>query len=167
MAGPDGRPTDVDREFVSLFMIFDENVSWFLDQNIQTFTTDPKHVKKLQGVPADPDGLFSIRLRLPGREFSIKYQRLHVRERTHDDYEKGRARALYLVTLGGLINTHTPHWHGNVVLARGRRTDVLELSSAEMQSVDMVPDNPGTWMYHCHFDDHMNTGMVALYKVER
>ena len=94
MAGPDGRPTDVDREFVSLFMIFDENVSWFLDQNIQTFTTDPKHVKKLQGVPATRMDSSLYSAPASRREFSIKYQRLHVRERTHDDYEKGRARAL-------------------------------------------------------------------------
>ena len=30
----------------------------------------------------------------------------------------------------------------------------------------MVPDDPGTWMYHCHFDEHMRSGMMALYKVE-
>lgn len=28
-AGPTGRPTDVDREFVTLFMIVDENMSWY------------------------------------------------------------------------------------------------------------------------------------------
>src|SRR5271155_5042319 len=30
MAGPTGRPKDVDREFVNLFMIVDENTSWYL-----------------------------------------------------------------------------------------------------------------------------------------
>jgi FtsP/CotA-like multicopper oxidase with cupredoxin domain len=30
----------------------------------------------------------------------------------------------------------------------------------------MVPDDPGIWMYHCHVDEHMVTGMMALYKVE-
>jgi hypothetical protein len=60
MAGPDGRPKDVDREFVSLFMIFDENVSWYLDHNIQTYTSDPKGVKKLDGQPSDDQGLFSF-----------------------------------------------------------------------------------------------------------
>ena len=44
--------------------------------------------------------------------------------------------------------------------------DVVELIQAQMLTVDMVPDNPGIWMYHCHFDDHMNTGMATLYKVE-
>jgi manganese oxidase len=30
----------------------------------------------------------------------------------------------------------------------------------------MVPDNVGTWMYHCHVDEHMAMGMMSLYKVE-
>jgi len=35
MARPDGSPRDVDREVVTLFNIFDENKSWYLDHNIQ------------------------------------------------------------------------------------------------------------------------------------
>jgi FtsP/CotA-like multicopper oxidase with cupredoxin domain len=34
-----------------------------------------------------------------------------------------------------------------------------------MLEVDMVPDNPGTWMFHCHVDDHILAGMQALYRV--
>jgi len=32
--------------------------------------------------------------------------------------------------------------------------------------VDMAPDDPGIWMFQCHIDDHMDAGMVTLYKVE-
>jgi len=64
------------------------------------------------------------------------------------------------------VNLHTPHWHGNVVLDGGKRTDVIFIGPAQMETVDMVPDDPGTWMYHCHFDEHMKAGMMALYKVE-
>jgi FtsP/CotA-like multicopper oxidase with cupredoxin domain len=35
-----------------------------------------------------------------------------------------------------------------------------------MKTVDIVPDNDGIWMFHCHIDDHMEAGMVTLYKVE-
>jgi hephaestin len=31
----------------------------------------------------------------------------------------------------------------------------------------MIPDDPGIWMYHCHFDEHMQAGMMALYKANR
>jgi FtsP/CotA-like multicopper oxidase with cupredoxin domain len=34
-----------------------------------------------------------------------------------------------------------------------------------MGTVDMVPDDPAVWMYHCHVDEHMQAGMMALYKV--
>jgi len=80
--------------------------------------------------------------------------------------KKGERVRWYLVTIGEGFNIHTPHWHGNVVLDRGRRTDVVAISPAQMLTVDMVPDDPGIWMYHCHIDDHMDAGMVALYKVE-
>jgi manganese oxidase len=33
MARPDRTPKDIDREFVELYMAFDENQSWFIDQN--------------------------------------------------------------------------------------------------------------------------------------
>jgi FtsP/CotA-like multicopper oxidase with cupredoxin domain len=29
----------------------------------------------------------------------------------------------------------------------------------------MRPDDPGTWMFHCHIGDHMHGGMATLYQV--
>ena len=52
------------------------------------------------------------------------------------------------------------------MLQDGKRTDVVSLMQAQMVTVDMVPDDPGTWMFHCHLDDHMEAGMMAFYKVE-
>ena len=80
--------------------------------------------------------------------------------------KKGERVRWYVVTIGEVSNVHTPHWHGNVVLEGGNRTDVISINPAQMQTVDMIPDDPGTWMYHCHIDEHMGAGMVALYKVE-
>jgi FtsP/CotA-like multicopper oxidase with cupredoxin domain len=36
-----------------------------------------------------------------------------------------------------------------------------------METVDMVPDDPGIWVFRCHFDEHMQTGMMARYQVEQ
>ncbi len=167
MARPDGSPKDVDREFICLFMLFDENVSWYLDHNIQTYTSDPKGVNKLDGKPVDADGLFS----LIGTGFVAESFRSSINGYMYANgpmmtMKKGEHVRWYMTTIGGLVNAHDPHWHGNVVLAKGHRTDVLSLTQAEMLTADMVPDNPGIWMYHCHVDDHMTTGMVTLYKVE-
>jgi hephaestin len=71
----------------------------------------------------------------------------------------------YVVTVGEGLNFHTAHWHGNTVLPNGSRTDVGILGPASMIAADMVPDNPGTWMFHCHVSEHMEAGMSALYHV--
>ncbi len=42
--GVDGRRQDVDREFVLLFNVFDENQSWYLDDNIQKYAMTPNDV---------------------------------------------------------------------------------------------------------------------------
>ncbi len=78
---------------------------------------------------------------------------------------KGDHVRWYLLSLGNAFNFHSPHWHGNVVTVNGSRTDVVLLSPAQMVTADMVPDNTGTWMYHCHVSDHMQAGMMALYQV--
>src|SRR4051812_49741052 len=39
-----------------------------------------------------------------------------------------------------------------------RSTDVAELLPMSMKVADMVPDNPGTWLYHCHVNDHILAG---------
>jgi manganese oxidase len=35
-----------------------------------------------------------------------------------------------------------------------------------METVDMIPDNPGIWLFHCHISDHMAGGMVTSYEVK-
>ena len=167
MAGPDGKPKDVDREFVSFFMMFDENTSWYLDHNIQAYTSDPKGVNKLEFAPVDDKGIFSA----TGTGFAAANIKSTINGYIFANgpmitMKKGERVRWYLLTLGEGFNFHTPHWHGNVVVDHGRRTDVLLLGPAQMETVDMVPDDPGTWLYHCHVEEHMDTGMVTMYKVE-
>ena len=61
---------------------------------------------------------------------------------------------------------HSPHWHGNTVTINHMRTDVAALQTMGMIIADMVPDNAGTWMFHCHVSGHLKGGMQALYTVE-
>jgi len=166
-AEPNGKPKDVDREFIALFMFFDENTSWYLDHNIQTYAGDPKGVNKLEFAPVDSDGLLSG----TGTGFAAANFKGTINGYLYANtplmiMKKGERVRWYLVTLGEGVNIHTPHWHGNVVTVNGRHTDVVTLLPAQMLTVDMVPDDPGTWLFHCHIDEHMDAGMVAMYKVE-
>jgi hephaestin len=72
----------------------------------------------------------------------------------------------YVMAMGTEVDVHTPHWHGNTLTVMGMRTDVVSLMPAQMVVADMVPDNPGTWLYHCHVADHIHAGMLSLYQVQ-
>jgi FtsP/CotA-like multicopper oxidase with cupredoxin domain len=167
MLGPDDRPKDVDKEFVTLFMIYDENNSWYLDQNIKMYISDQKGLNKLEFNPTDDQGNFSlIGSGFTAANFKATINGYMFANDPLMTMKKGDRVRWYVVTIGEGINLHTPHWHGNVVLADGKRTDVVVLMPAQMLTVDMVPDDPGTWLFHCHFSEHMDAGMVAMYKVE-
>ncbi len=127
-AMPDGSPKDVDREFVTSFMIFDE----------------------MGGKPAGQ--FYSINGYIFGNLPGL-YMKQGEKVRWH------------LLGMGNEIDLHTPHWHGETVTDEGRHTDVVELLPGSMKTVDMLADNPGTWMFHCHVEDHMEAGMMAVYTI--
>ena len=71
----------------------------------------------------------------------------------------------YLLGMGNETDLHTAHWHGKTVSFRGRRTDVIELLPGSMATADMLADNPGTWLFHCHVSDHIDAGMFTTFTV--
>ncbi|MCQ4272618.1 multicopper oxidase family protein [Pseudomonas kuykendallii] len=68
---------------------------------------------------------------------------------------------------------HPIHLHGMAfkVISSNRRkiipyfTDTFLLGKNETARVALVADNPGTWMFHCHVIDHMETGLMAAIAV--
>jgi manganese oxidase len=167
MARPDGTPKDVDREFVTLFIIFDENQSLFIDHNINRFVKDTTKKVRFEAAPVDPkgnfDALLGSGLALANFRSSINgYQFANMPMPT---MKVGDHVRWYVLSLGEGFNFHTPHWHGNTLLVNGQRTDVVAISPAQTITADMVPDDPGIWLFHCHVSDHMEGGMVARYEV--
>jgi FtsP/CotA-like multicopper oxidase with cupredoxin domain len=167
MARADGKPRDVDREFVDLFMTFDESQSWFFDDNVKRFAGDPKHTDVSELITKDPEGHFDIvnGTGIAAQNFRYTINGYSFGNMPMMQMRKGEHVRWYVVALGESGNTHTPHWHGNTVLFNGRRTDVVEVTPAQMVTADMVPDDPGIWLFHCHVSDHMDGGMVARYQV--
>jgi hephaestin len=152
-AREDGTPADVDRELVADFEIFDQNVSPYLDENIATFASVPSSVHR------DDEGFIESNLKhsINGYLFgNMPMITLTAGERVR----------WYLIDLGNEVDTHSPHWHGNTVLMNGmNRTDSVQLVPGAMVNVDMVPDDPGTWLFHCHVNDHILAGMQTRYEV--
>ncbi len=167
MARDDGTPRDVDHNFIALFMIFDENRSWFIDYNDKRFVK--KHVKgeRLNGVPVDYNGQADPNLGtgMLNANFRGTINGYSYANMPPPVMKKGDHVRWYVMTLGIAFNIHNPHWHGNTVLFNGQRTDSMILGPSQALVADMVPDAPGTWMFHCHMSDHMEGGMVADYTV--
>ncbi|HJT47874.1 MAG TPA: multicopper oxidase domain-containing protein [Nitrososphaeraceae archaeon] len=152
MANPDGSPKDVDREFVTLYMIFDENKSPYLMYNIQTYAKQPSSINKDNPMFMESNMKHSINGYLYGNLPGLNMK------------EGDRVR-WYVIDMGGKDDMHTAHWHGQTLLWNKMRVDVTELMPASTKTLDMVPDDPGTWLYHCHVNDHLDKGMQALFTV--
>jgi FtsP/CotA-like multicopper oxidase with cupredoxin domain len=63
---------------------------------------------------------------------------------------------------------HTFHVHGHRWRTDGGTPeDTRGLGPAESFRVRWHEDAPGTWLYHCHVEEHMMQGMIGLYRVRR
>ena len=162
-ARPDGTPADIDREFATLFMIFDESgpepsVAAAIAEKNSPPASPPAGQPASPAAP--PDWAQTQELAELGSRFGIN-GRIFGNLRGLDINEGERTR-WYLFALGSEQDFHTAHWHGLRVVEEGRRrTDVVELLPASMKTVDLLADNPGSWLFHCHVAEHMREGMFA------
>jgi FtsP/CotA-like multicopper oxidase with cupredoxin domain len=63
---------------------------------------------------------------------------------------------------------HTFHIHGHRwITADGTPRDTQNIGPAESFRFRWRENNPGTWLYHCHVEQHMNAGMIGIYRVRR
>lgn len=152
MSRPDGTPKDVDREFITGFMVFDETESWYFEANAQNRRK------------------YTIGLRFTDPAFRQRYLLYSINGYIDANLPtlamKGGERVRwYLAANSNEDDVHTPHWHGQTVLFDHMRTDMVHLEPMTMVIADMVPDTVGTWLFHCHVNDHLEGGMVALFKV--
>jgi len=135
-AKQDGTPIDVDREFIALFMVFDQ-----LKENEELPRTSPE-----EGLYHSINGY--IFANLPGLVMN-----------------QGERVRWYLAAMGNERDLHSAHWHGKTVKRHGRSEDVIPLLPGQTETVDMLADNPGTWMFQCHVADHLEAGMMATYRI--
>jgi FtsP/CotA-like multicopper oxidase with cupredoxin domain len=124
-------------------------------------------------------GMLSIlgaRERAPDREFVVVFH-------PHGDFETIDERAfvgntpVFRSRVGQLVQWdvmamgsehHTFHVHGHRWLTPGRvPRDTQTVGPAESFRFRWIERDPGTWLYHCHVEDHMMRGMIGIYRVAR
>jgi FtsP/CotA-like multicopper oxidase with cupredoxin domain len=165
-ARPDGTPDDVDREFVVSFHEMFENESYYIQQNLHAHASDAGALvmtkdpfgSPLLVQPADPAAVPDYNLMESMNGFVYgNVPGLVMRQGE-------RVRWYVMGTTN--FEVHAPHWHGNTVEIEGMRSDVASLVTMGMIIADMTPDNPGTWLFHCHVAPHLEGGMSSLYTVQ-
>ena len=152
LANNGSRIDSVEREFALLFQAFDENQSWYLQQNIKeycpnadTSTAEFEESNKYDSINA------YIYNNVPGLVAKL-----------------GDNIAWYIMGLGESEDIHTVHFHGHTYTYRtGQRHegDVIEVFPGTYDTVEMLATNPGTWLLHCHVGQHAVDGMVASYTI--
>lgn len=144
-------PKGVDREFVNLFTVTDENNSLYLEANMREF---------LAGAPINSEDEEFVESNLMHGINGFVYGDLPGLSMAEGEHVRW-----HVMSMGTEIDIHTPHWHGATLLENGRRLDTTEIFPASSRTLDMTPDRPGMWMLHCHVNDHMEAGMHAMFTV--
>ncbi len=166
MTAADGTPQDVDRELIVAFDEVFEAESWYLHDNMQTYMGDPDALIVGKDPFAQP-ALVNLNDPVPMPNYSLMetLNGLSYGNLSGLTMKEGERVRWYIM---GTTNfeVHAPHWHGNTVTIGGMRTDVAQLLTMGMLIADMVPDNPGTWLFHCHVAPHLAGGMTSVYTVE-
>jgi manganese oxidase len=145
------KPTSILTEKFAFFMVWDENASRYLEQNIATYT---------DGTPdAAPEDFEESNLKHAIN--GLMFGNCHFK-----NIKLGTTVRWYTFALGNEVDLHTAHWHGMTLNHQNTNVDVIDLLPATMTTSDMVADNPGMWQFHCHVHDHLQAGMQALYTIK-
>jgi FtsP/CotA-like multicopper oxidase with cupredoxin domain/plastocyanin len=89
--------------------------------------------------------------------------------------KQGQRMRIRLINAGSLV--HSIHLHGHqfkIVATDGNPVppaaqlikDTVTIGPAERFDLEIVGDNPGYWMFHCHMEHHMANGMMTLLQYE-
>uniref|UniRef100_A0A8C1RI50 Ceruloplasmin n=1 Tax=Cyprinus carpio TaxID=7962 RepID=A0A8C1RI50_CYPCA len=142
-------------EFALLFMVFDENESWYLDDNIKTHVKNPPKALKEDEEFIESNKMHGINGLVYG---NLKGLNMKVGDKVY----------WYLMGMGNEVDIHTAHFHGHSFdykVSGTHRADVFDLFPGTFQTVTMRPQYSGTWLLHCHVTDHIQAGMETTYTV--
>ncbi|KAK7926166.1 hypothetical protein WMY93_008476 [Mugilogobius chulae] len=140
---------DVDQDVFLMFHIVDENHSWYLMNNMRSLT-EPPDVEDADFIESNL--MHAINGYMFGNLPPIKLC-------------QHRKVSWHLFGIGSEQDLHSVFFHGNTVLDRGHRTDVLSLFPATFSAAEMVPKARGKWLLACQVNDHLQAGMQGFYEV--
>uniref|UniRef100_A0A8B9JHN5 ferroxidase n=1 Tax=Astyanax mexicanus TaxID=7994 RepID=A0A8B9JHN5_ASTMX len=144
--------SDVDQEFFLMFSVVDENLSWYLNDNINKSCNATERAFLEEDDFHESNLMHSINGYVYGNLPTLSVC-------------IGKPVSWHLFGIGSEVDIHSVHFHGHTLLDRGHRSDVLSLFPASFVTAEMVPKTPGKWMLSCQVNDHTRAGMQAFYQV--
>ncbi|XP_045403369.1 coagulation factor V isoform X1 [Lemur catta] len=140
-------PMDM-REFVLLFMVFDEKKSWYYEKKSKrSWRLASSEVKNSHEFHAINGMIYN----LPGlRMFEQEWVRFH------------------LLNVGGSQDIHVVHFHGQTLLENGHQQHQLgvwPLLPGAFKTLEMKPSKPGWWLLNTEVGENQKAGMQTPFLV--
>ncbi|XP_058898134.1 coagulation factor V isoform X1 [Kogia breviceps] len=140
-------PVDM-REFVLLFMVFDEKKSWYYEKKpTRSWRRTSSEVINSHEFHAINGMIYN----LPGL---IMYEQEWVR--------------LHLLNVGGSQDIHVVHFHGQTLLENGTQQyqlGVWPLLPGSFKTLEMKPSKPGWWLLDTEVGENQRAGMQTLFLI--
>ncbi|XP_014771914.1 hephaestin-like protein [Octopus bimaculoides] len=132
-----------------LMKVMDENLSWYLEENIQNFLTDKVDQE-------DEDFQESNKMHALN---GLMYGNLNLKACIADKV------TWYLMGMGNEVDIHTLNVNGHSFEYNHHRKDSINLYPAEFSVATMHINDEGSWLVKCHVHDHYVGGMETMMEV--
>ncbi|XP_026502805.1 coagulation factor V-like, partial [Terrapene carolina triunguis] len=137
------RPVDT-REFVLLFMVFDEEKSWYFDKHSKrTYSEKTSEVQKYHKFHA-----------INGIIYHLQGLRMY----------KDELVRWHLLNMGGSKDIHVVHFHGQTFTeVPGHQLGVYPLLPGSFRTIEMTPPKAGMWLLDTEVGEYQQAGMQASF----
>ncbi|XP_071615057.1 coagulation factor V [Heliangelus exortis] len=136
------------RDFFLLFMVFDEEKSWYFDKHSRSPCTEKtremQQCHKFYAINGITHNLQGLRM-----------------------YE-GELVRWHLLNMGGPKDIHVVHFHGQTFIEQGEPKHQLgtyTLLPGSFRTIEMKPQRPGWWLLDTEVGEYQQAGMKASYLV--
>ena len=144
-------PLDVDEEVFSLYEIFNENNSLFIDENTQAVFGEDVVIN-------NPDDFYASNLKPSINGY------MHCNGPNIELQTCQRVR-WYVSCLGSEADVHTVDFDCQIVQEATVRDDTFVFLPSTMRTIDYVPRKAGTWIFHSNANEHQILGEQTMVEV--
>ncbi|XP_028992983.1 coagulation factor V [Betta splendens] len=141
------------REFVLLFMTFDESQSWYYEKNQEMIQ------RKTRRRNMDPSFDRSLKFHsINGIIFNLKGLRMYTEQQV----------SWHLLNMGSPTDLQSIHFHGQTFVHKTRsssRQAVHPLLPGSFSTLEMHPSKPGLWQLETEVGSNQQNGMQTLFLV--